>query len=223
MTKYVIASSKEWFELSESHLKSNDDFIYFEKKEQLIKENLEKIEPRYIFFPHWNWLIDEEIYNNFECIVFHTAPLPYGRGGSPIQNLIVRGFNEAPVCALRVDGTVDGGAIYLKQNVSLSGTLSQIFSRINLCINQQIKELIHNEISPKEQEGEVVTFKRLKALDNEIPENSKLNEFYDRVRMLDHPEYPNSYIQHGNMRIEFENCFLEGREIRANVRVKNAD
>ena len=80
MTKYVIASSKEWFELSESNLNSNKDFIYFEKKEQLNIENLEKIEPRYIFFPHWNWLIDEEIYNNFECIVFHTAPLPYGRG-----------------------------------------------------------------------------------------------------------------------------------------------
>ena len=122
---------------------------------------------------------------------------------------------------MRVDGTLDGGAIYLRQNISLLGTLSQIFNRINLCINQQIKEIIHNEISPKEQEGEVLTFKRLKALDNEIPENSKLNEFYDRVRMLDHPEYPNSYIQHGNLRIEFEGCFLEGREIR--VRIKNAD
>ena len=146
MIKYVIASSKEWFELSESNLESNKDFIYFEKKEQLNRENLEKIEPRYIFFPHWNWLIDEEIYNNFECIVFHTAPLPYGRGGSPIQNLIIRGFNEAPVCSLRVDGTLDGGPIYLRQNVSLRGNLSQIFNRINLCINQQIKEIIHNEI-----------------------------------------------------------------------------
>ena len=223
MTRYVIASSKDWFELSDSNLKSNKDFIYLRKKEQLNKENLEEIEPRYIFFPHWNWLIDEEIYNNFECIVFHTAPLPYGRGGSPIQNLIIRGFNEAPVCSLRVDGTLDGGPIYLRQNVSLLGTLSQIFNRINLCINQQIKEIIHNEISPEEQEGEVVTFKRRKALDNKIPENSNFNEFYNRVRMLDHPEYPNSYIQHGNLRIEFESCFLEGREIRANVRIKNAD
>ena len=223
MTKYVIASSKRWFELTDSNLKSKNDFIYFGKREQLSKENLERIAPRFIFFPHWNWLIDEEIYKNFECIVFHTAPLPYGRGGSPIQNLIIRGFNEAPVCSLRVDGTLDGGPIYLKQNVSLRGTLSQIFNRINLSINMQIKEIIHNEIFPKEQTGEVVTFKRRKALDNRIPDNSKLNEFYDRVRMLDHPEFPNSYIQYGDLLIEFEGCFLEGKEIRANVRIKNAD
>ena len=223
MTKYVIASSKRWFEFTDSNLKSKNDFIYFGKREQLSKENLERIAPRFIFFPHWNWLIDEEIYKNFECIVFHTAPLPYGRGGSPIQNLIIRGFNEAPVCSLRVDGTLDGGPIYLKQNVSLRGTLSQIFNRINLSINMQIKEIIHNEIFPKEQKGEVVTFKRRKALDNRIPDNSKLNEFYDRVRMLDHPEFPNSYIQHGDLLIEFEGCFLEGNELRANVRIKDAD
>ena len=42
MTKYVIASSKEWFELTETNLKSNDDFIYFEKKEQLINRKFRK-------------------------------------------------------------------------------------------------------------------------------------------------------------------------------------
>ena len=222
MTKYVIASSKKWFEFTDSNLKSKNDFFHFEKKEQLSRENLETIAPRFIFFPHWNWLIDEEIYKNFECIVFHTAPLPYGRGGSPIQNLILRGFNEAPVCSLRVDGTIDGGPIYLEDNVSLRGTLSQIFNRINNIINKQITEIIHNEIIPKEQKGEVATFKRLKALDNKIPSNLNLNEFYDRVRMLDHPEYPNSYIQYGILLIEFESCFLKGEEIRANVRIKNA-
>ena len=43
MTKYVIASSKEWFELTETNSNSKNDFIYFEKKEQLNIENLEKL------------------------------------------------------------------------------------------------------------------------------------------------------------------------------------
>ena len=49
-------------------------------------------------------------------IVFHTAPLPYGRGGSPIQNLIVRGhISPAPVCALKMVSGLDEGPIYDKQ------------------------------------------------------------------------------------------------------------
>ncbi len=47
--------------------------------------------PRYIFFPHWSWIIPKEIYEKFECVIFHMTDLPFGRGGSPLQNLIVRG------------------------------------------------------------------------------------------------------------------------------------
>ncbi len=31
-----------------------------------------------------------EIFENWACVVFHMTDLPYGRGGSPLQNLIVR-------------------------------------------------------------------------------------------------------------------------------------
>ena len=49
---------------------------------------LSKFSPHYIFFPHWSWLIPEEIYQNFECVIFHMTNLPYGRGGSPLHYLI---------------------------------------------------------------------------------------------------------------------------------------
>ena len=92
MTNYVIASSKDWFE---EHPKSNEyrnlNLFVITKKENLSLEYLETINPRYIFFPHWSWKVSSEIYERFECVVFHTAPLPYGRGGSPIQNLILNG------------------------------------------------------------------------------------------------------------------------------------
>jgi len=37
------------------------------------------------------WIILKEIFENYEIILFHMTDLPYGRGGSPLQNLIVRG------------------------------------------------------------------------------------------------------------------------------------
>ena len=46
--------------------------------------------PKYIFFPHWSKKVDTKIVNNYECVCFHETDLPYGRGGSPIQNLILR-------------------------------------------------------------------------------------------------------------------------------------
>lgn len=59
--------------------------------------------PRYIFFPHWSWKIPVDIYERFECVIFHMTDLPFGRGGSPLQNLVVRGINETQLTALRRD------------------------------------------------------------------------------------------------------------------------
>ena len=43
-----------------------------------------------------------EIIRNYECICFHETDLPFGRGGSPIQNLIVRGFKTTKISAIKM-------------------------------------------------------------------------------------------------------------------------
>ena len=55
-------------------------------------------------------------------------PLPYGRGGSPIQNMILRGNNfqkyvQSKFKKLRLRD------IYLKQNISLKGKILMIFGQ----------------------------------------------------------------------------------------------
>ena len=42
--------------------------------------------------------------------------LPYGRGGSPLQNLIINGHKETMMSALRCVQELDAGPIYLKKN-----------------------------------------------------------------------------------------------------------
>ena len=91
--RIVIACSRKSYRPTLSILASHEVLI-INNKSQLSKDKLADFIPDIIFFPHWNWIVPDTIYESFKCIVFHTAPLPYGRGGSPIQNLILRGFKK---------------------------------------------------------------------------------------------------------------------------------
>lgn len=224
MTNYVIASSKDWFK---AHPKSDEynslNLFDIAKREDLNLEYLEKINPRYIFFPHWNWRVNQEIYERFECIVFHTAPLPYGRGGSPIQNLILNGFENAPVCALKMTEVLDGGPIYDSLDVSLKGTVADIFTRIAFCVEKLIVSLCQNTPPPIEQTGKTVVFKRLSINDNELLSSYSVNELYDRIRMVDGLDYPRGYIYFGDYRIEFTEAKIENNELFASAKITPKD
>ena len=158
--------------------------------------------------------MEEEIHSNFNCIVFHTAPLPYGRG-SPIQNLILNEIKEAPVCALKMTSELDSGPIYTKRTISLDGSLHQILKKINTAINIMIEELIINLPEPKEQVGEVFTFERLSLADNELQTNKSLKFIYDQIRMVDSSDYPNAYINLGKFKIEFYEAEFDNDTIEA--------
>ena len=205
--RIVICSSKNWFELSPS---TSDAHVvkYFKSEADLSVEALVEFNPDYVFFTHWNWIVKNEIHENFSCVVFHTAPLPYGRGGSPIQNLILEGFEETPVCAIKMTGELDSGPIFASTNVSLSGTLKDIFSRLNVAVNDLIVEITDNNPSAIPQRGEPHVFKRLTIRDNEIPIGLKLEEIYDRIRMVDHEDYANAFITYNNIKIEFSSAEL---------------
>ena len=222
MKRYVIASSRDWFlneERSPAFLEY--DFTYINNKEDVNKENLDRISPRYIFFPHWNWKVSSDIFDTFECVAFHTAPLPYGRGGSPIQNLIMQDFEESPVNALKMSKNLDSGPIYESMDISLSGSLSDIFPRIAKKIELMIINIINNEPMPIDQIGEPRFFKRRKPSDSKIPENYSIDQLYNHIRMLDGPDYPKAFIDLGSKGIEFSQVEKIGDELRAVVTIKS--
>lgn len=219
--RIVICSSKNWFELCPS---TSDAHVvkYLKTEADLSFEALIEFNPDYVFFTHWNWIVARKIHENFNCIVFHAAPLPYGRGGSPIQNLILEGFEETPVCAIKMTEQLDSGPIYASTNVSLSGTLKDIFSRLNVVVNDLIVEIIDNNPSAIPQSGEPHVFKRLTIRDNEIPKGLKLEEIYDRIRMVDHENYPNAFINYDNIKIEFSNAEFVSDTIEVTCLIKKS-
>lgn len=216
--RLVFCNSKKWFQLNEE-ISSNHEILFLENETDLHVGAIEKFNPDLIFFPHWSWKVKKEIFSRFKCIVFHTAPLPYGRGGSPIQNLIVRGHISAPVCALKMVSGLDEGPIYDKQEISLEGNLSEILLRLNSAVNTIIARLIINLPQPKEQIGKTVLFKRLGSEDNEIKSHANIHEFYDIIRMLDDSSYPSAYLSLDKVKMEFSEIVKEAGNLYCKVQI----
>jgi methionyl-tRNA formyltransferase len=130
MPNYILLSEKEWHKILFENLRkenSTSNWVLIDSVEDFNIKNLEEIKPDKIFIPHWSRIIPSSIFLNFECIVFHMTDLPYGRGGSPLQNLIIRGHKVTKLSAIKVDEGIDTGGVYLKRSLSLTGTAKEIF------------------------------------------------------------------------------------------------
>lgn len=220
--KYLVVSEKNWhkklFTGLASKLPGQWDLI--DNKVSFTAERLKELKPDKIFIPHWSYLIPEEIFGAFECIVFHMTDLPFGRGGSPLQNLIVRGFEQTKVSAIRVEKGLDAGKIYLKKDLSLHGTAEEIFMRASTIIEQMIVEIIMQNVKPVSQEGEAVTFARRKPHEGNIASLDSIKQVYDYIRMLDAEGYPRAFIEVGNLRFEFSRASIKNdQSILADVRI----
>ncbi len=180
---------------------------------------LSKFRPRYIFFPHWSWLIPEEIYQNFECVIFHMTDLPYGRGGSPLQNLIVRGHRETKLSALRCVKTLDAGPIYMKRTLSLMGTAEDVLLRAAKITEEMIKCIVLEQPIPVEQTGEPIEFRRRLPKDGDLAGLTELETIYDFIRMLDADGYPSAFIENNDFRFEFSDATLNAEDIVAKVKI----
>ena len=217
----IIVSNKEWHKkyIEEIEKQTQSNIIYLDDEHLLTYENVKKYSPRYIFFPHWSNIISKDVYENFECIVFHMTDLPFGRGGSPLQNLIVRGIYETKLSALRCEKELDAGDIYLKYPLSLEGSAEEIYLRAAKLTKDMIIEIIRKEIKPIKQTGEPVVFRRRKPEDGNIESLQDLQKIFDYIRMLDAEEYPKAFLDIANLHLEFERATLKDGYIKADVKI----
>ena len=217
--RYVIATSRIWHEELAVKLSAatGKEFILINSKEDLTVQQLKKIRPRHVFFPHWSYKIPASVYESFECVIFHMTDVPYGRGGSPLQNLIARGIYETRVSALKCTAEIDAGPVYLKKPLSLYGTAEEIYLRAARVVEDMIVELVNNDPPPFEQQGEVVCFERRKPEDGDISGLSSLEEVFDYIRMLDADGYPKAFLETEHFRLEFQRPSLKHGRVISDV------
>ena len=223
MSNYVLLSNKDWHYELYNKLKSHfihDEWIFI-KDAKLNIEEFKKIKSKFIFIPHWSSKIPESIYLNYECILFHMTDLPYGRGGSPLQNLIKLGHKRTIISAIKVVEEVDAGPIYLKKELELNGTAKEIFLRSSNIIFSMITEILRDLPTPQKQVGEVVHFKRRKPNQSKLTNLKSIDELYDHIRMLDCEGYPKAFIELENFKLEFEQSkIIDKNNLTATVNFK---
>jgi methionyl-tRNA formyltransferase len=216
MDNYIILSEKKWnkdlVEFGNSNF-PNTVWTLIENNKMFTLSELNKINPKKIFVPHWSYKIPEEIFNKYECVLFHMTDLPFGRGGTPLQNLIYLGYNKTKISAIRVENGIDTGPVYLKKDLELNGSGREIFIRSNEVIKTMIFEIISENLKSTPQVGEPYFFKRRKKEDGNLDKTNSIEEFYNFIRMLDIDGYPPAYLEFGNFRLEFSRASLLEKEI----------
>lgn len=216
---YIVAGCKPWnrFIFDTVISKFSGKWFYIGDENDLNLEKISILNPRYVFFLNWSWKVTDAIVKAYECVCFHPTDLPYGRGGSPIQNLILCGHNETKLTAFQMTPRLDEGPIYLKEDLSLEGRAEDIFKRFMNVAAMMIQKLILAQTKPSPQQGEAVTFKRRNPSQSAVPSGLSPMALYDFIRMLDAPGYPKAYIEREGVRFEFSNASLSDNGVTAQV------
>ena len=222
MADYVIVTTKSW-NMMNSRMMADQypehHFTIITEKYELTCDVLAAIKPKYIFFPHWSWIIPADIYKNFECVVFHMTDLPFGRGGSPLQNLLVRGIYKTKISAIRVGRGMDTGPVYCKEPVDISeGNAEEILRKVSdIVFLKMIPRFLEEDMEPKAQEGEPVEFRRRIPAHSEIPDGLSQRQIYDYIRMLDGEGYPTAYKRMSDGKIYYRNARYNGDIVYADA------
>lgn len=220
----IIATIKSWniknAEKIAKRFEKEYNIRIISDRQELTIDVVNELKPEYIFFPHWSWKIPSEIYEKYNCIVFHMTDLPYGRGGSPLQNLIIRRHKETKISAIQVVEVMDAGAVYHKERLELYGTADEIFMRASTIIfEKMILKILEGNIIPEEQCGEITAFKRRKPKESNIETLDSTQTIYDYIRMLDGEGYPKAFIETEHFRVEFSRASLKSDGILSDAKI----
>jgi methionyl-tRNA formyltransferase len=172
--------------------------LIFRSKAQFKVEALDDFKPDLVLFYGWSWIIPADLLKRHTCLMLHPSPLPRYRGGSPIQNQMIVGETSSKVSLFVMTDELDAGDLVGQQDLSLAGTLDDIFMRMEDAGVELTRHLLDHGLQRVPQDHSAATFcKRRTPGDSEITAeelSSKPAEYlYNKIRMLADP-YPNAFI-----------------------------
>lgn len=179
--------------------KTEHQFLIFRSREQYDEQVLMDFNPSLVLYYGWSWIVPQRILERFSCLMLHPSPLPGYRGGSPIQNQIIRGELESKVTIFLMDQGLDTGPILGQKSYSLSGSMKDILGRITSIGGELTLGILKNGLHPMPQsEAGVSTFPRRQPGESELTLDELQRQpaiyLYNKIRMLQSP-YPNAFIR----------------------------
>ena len=218
---YLLVASKPWIvdEFYAARKRLPGRWAILSSPDDLSASFLKDLSPRYIFFSHWSQIVPRQILDMAECVCFHMTDLPYGRGGSPLQNLILDGKTETKISAFRMEQGIDSGPVYQKAALSLAGSAEEIFRRAAVETMNLIEKIVLDEPEPRPQKGKATFFRRRAPEESELAESMSLGEIYDYIRALDAPGYPHAFLNFGDKTVTFTKARLCADGVQATAKI----
>ncbi len=209
---FLIITKKIWNKRNYSNL----DKRKFKISNKVSSKIISKIKPKIIFFIHWSKKISENLLKKNLCIQFHSSDLPKFRGGSPIQNQILRKVIKTKISAFKVNNFIDAGDICLKKDFYLKGNAENIYQNMEKKCIQMIRIISKKKkLKFYKQLGKISFFKRRKLEQSNLIKNNfkDYSSLFDFIRMLDADGYPKAFINIGKFRIKLSNAKLHKNNI----------
>jgi methionyl-tRNA formyltransferase len=197
---------------------NNGDVIIIASHDEYSETFVKKYNPDFILFYGWSWMVSEYIISEYKCIMLHPSKLPKYRGGSPIQNQIIRGEENSAVTLFVMNEKMDSGPIVFQEPISLSGSLDDIFNRVEeVGYKGTMQFLDHPTDGVKQVEEDATYFKRRTEQQSEITlkelKEQPVEYIYNKIRMLQDP-YPNAFIYGADKRkIFITNAYIQNKKI----------
>ena len=190
-------------------------FKIIKSREEYKKDLIDEFKPDMILWYGWSWIIENDIINNYFCVMLHPSPLPKYRGGSPIQNQIINGEKFSSITLFKMTENLDAGPIIIQLSFSLLGDITDIFKRLIILGVAASEKLINGNYSLTEQnENDATIYNRLSEDNSEITIDDLLNlsaeTLCNKIRMLT-PPYPPAYIlMKGGVKLKILKAEIEG-------------
>tara|TARA_B110000027_G_C16015658_1_gene254002 strand:- start:203 stop:844 length:642 start_codon:yes stop_codon:yes gene_type:complete len=197
--KIVCVGYRSWALSIYKDLKKNEKYKILILKKKIDLKKIKKFNPEFILFYGWSWIVPKTLIDKYKCIMLHPSRLPNFKGGTPIQNQIIRGIKKSYVTLFRMNNKIDDGNIISNKKISLQGDMDEIFERMTKIGIYLTKKMLKSKYKDKKQPmTNYKIYKRLLPKNSEITINDLLtknsNYLYNKIRMLGDP-YPNAFIR----------------------------
>ena len=222
--KILIVTIKKWNLINYKKFKQKHQkhisFYLISKKENLNKNILFKINPDLIFFVHWSTKVSTQIINNFNCYNFHMTDSPFGRGGSPLQNLLLRDIENTKISLIKMNNKLDQGDIIYKEKFYLKGSAEEIYSSLSSRSFKIIEKILKKKkLKFLKQKGFIKNFKRIKKNSIIVKKNLTLRNIYNQIRMRDAETYERTFIKIGKFKIYLKDAKIKSKMISGKFKI----
>ena len=149
----------------------------------------------------WSELLKKNVVNNYQCYGIHPSDLPSFRGGSPLQNQILRNIKNSKISLFKLNDKIDDGQVYLKEKLSLAGDdMTKVFKNLENSGFNLLVKFFRNRLNliPLNINLKTSFYRRRKREESKLTikeiEKKGLIYIYNKIRSLTNP-YPNAYLE----------------------------